>query len=377
MKDRESLKAVIWLLMVAAILIVVARILPFENVLSDRTGDVPFSQPMPVTPPPAELGADERATIEIFEKMSPSVVFIKNAALVQFGFFSLNIQEIPQGAGSGFIWDERGHVVTNYHVIHNASKIEVVLANQTSYQAKVIGAAPDYDLAVLKINAPRELLRPLPIGSSKDLHVGQKVLAIGNPFGLDRSLTTGVISALGRTIVSMTGRKIENVIQTDAAINPGNSGGPLLDSFGRVIGINTLIFSPSGASAGVGFAMPMDTANRIVPQLIARGKITKVGLGIVLVPDNIRDGWGLEGAVILEVAPGTAADRAGLLGTKQTLFGNLVLGDIIVGLDGRRIRTNEDLISYFETERKVGDQVTVEFIRNGKREETIAVLQEL
>lgn len=333
--------------------------------------------PRPVTPPPSELGADERATIGVFEQAAPSVVFIKNAALVQVGFFSLNLYEIPQGAGSGIIWDGAGHVVTNYHLIHGASKIEVVLASQTSYRAEVVGLAPDYDLAVLKIDVSKENLRPLLIGDSKNLRVGQKVLAIGNPFGLDHSLTTGVISALGRTMVSLTGRKIDDVIQTDAAINPGNSGGPLLDSYGRLIGINTAIYSPSGASSGVGFAVPVHVVNRIVPQLIRQGKVTKVGLGISLVPDTVRLRWRVRGAIVLEVAPGSAADRAGLIGTKQTMFGDLVLGDVIIGFDGKAVENNEDLISHLESGYKAGDQVPIDFVRRGVKNTTVAILQEL
>ena len=215
------------------------------------------------------LGADERNTIDLFQKIAPAVVSIKNAALRR-DFFSLNIYEIPQGAGSGFVWDDQGHVVTNFHVIYQADKIEVVLDNQHTYEARLIGGAPEFDLAVVKIDAPKESLQPIALGSSKDLRVGQKVLAIGNPFGLDHSLSTGVVSALGRSIQSLTGRKINDVIQTDAAINPGNSGGPLLDSFGRLIGVNTAIYSPSGGSAGIGFAIPGDTVRRIVPQLITK-----------------------------------------------------------------------------------------------------------
>lgn len=336
----------------------------------------PVVESRPVAIAPSDLGADEKATIDVYERMSQCVVSIKNATLRR-DFFSFNIYEMPQGVGSGIIWDNKGHIVTNFHVVYQADRIEVTLANQSSYEAEVIGMAPDFDLAVLKIDAPESALSPVPLGISRELKVGQKVLALGNPFGLDTSLTTGIISALGRTIQSPTRHKIENAIQTDAAINPGNSGGALLDSFGRLIGINTAILSPSGSYSGVGFAVPVDTVNRIVPQLIAKGKLTRAGLGISLVPDNLRLGWGLKGAIIMEVAPDSAAYKAGLQGTRQTLFGKLILGDIIIRVDQKTIHNNDDLITCFETDKKVGDRVEIEFLRDGKPTLTQAVLQEI
>jgi len=323
----------------------------------------------------AKLQPDEEATIAIFEQASPSVAFIKNEA-VQVDWFSATIQEIPQGAGSGFIWDDEGHIVTNFHVIYQANRIEVVLSDQKEYPAKIVGFSPDHDLAVLKIDAPKEILRPLQKGSSSDLRVGQKVLAIGNPFGLDTSLSTGVVSALGRSINSINGRKIYDVIQTDAAINPGNSGGPLLDSSGRLIGVLTAIFSPSGTSTGVSFAIPADAVNRIVPQLIEHGEIKRAGLGLVFVPDHIRRRLGVEGAIILQKQRNGAADQAGLQATKQSNYGRVTLGDIIISIDGQKITSSEDLIEYLDKKSK-GDKVEIRFLRDKKEYGTTAVLQEL
>src|SRR5690606_24114039 len=239
-------------------------------------------------PPPAEprlvaargdLASEEKTTIELFQRTSPSVVHVTNLKVRRSGW-SMNVMEIPQGTGSGFLWDTSGHVVTNYHVVRGSDLAEVTLSDGTRWRAALVGVEPDKDLAVLRIDAPAEKLRGIAIGVSKDLQVGQKVFAIGNPFGLDQTLTTGIISGLDREIKSISGRPIQGVIQTDAAINPGNSGGPLLDSAGRVIGVNTAIYSPSGAYAGVGFAVPIDTVNRIVPQLIENGKYQPPVLGI-------------------------------------------------------------------------------------------------
>ncbi|EKD89775.1 MAG: hypothetical protein ACD_32C00151G0002 [uncultured bacterium] len=331
--------------------------------------------PKAITPRPSTLGADEEATIEIFEKMSKGVVSIKNATYHR-DFFSLNVYEVPQGVGSGIVWDDKGHIVTNFHVIYQADKVEVTLSNQKSFEAKLVGTAPDYDIAVLKIDIPSDNLLSIPIAHSKELKVGQKVLALGNPFGLDGTLTTGIISALGRTINSLTGYKINDVIQTDAAINPGNSGGPLLDSSGRLIGINTAIFSPAGVNAGIGFAIPSDTVNRIVSEIISSGKITKVGLGISLVPDNIKVNWSIKGAIILEVAKNSSAEKAGLQGTTKTLFGEIVLGDIITQIDSTKIESNSDLVSTLDKYKK-DDSVTVYFMRNNKEYTTKATLMEL
>ena len=330
-------------------------------------------KPRPVMPAPAELSPDERATMAVFERATKSVVFIANTA-VQRDIWSFNVMEVPQGAGSGFVWNKQGHIVTNFHVIYGADAIKVTLADRSEHLAKLVGADPDHDLAVLQIQVPESQLEPLAVGTSHDLRVGQKVLAIGNPFGLDHSLTTGVVSALGRTIKSMSNRTIEGVIQTDAAINPGNSGGPLLDGNGRLIAVNTQIISPSGAYAGIGFAVPVDTVNRIVPELIKHGKVIQPGLGVSLVPDAMARRWGIKGLIIGRVSRGGSADRAGLRGAKETTTGRIELGDILVAVDGKPVETVDALMDIME-KHKVGDRVTVEVLRSNKRQSVEVVLQ--
>lgn len=337
------------------------------------TYDGPEGRPRPVAPSPLELGADERATMTVFEKVARSVVFISNTA-IQRDPWSLDLFEVPQGSGSGFVWNKQGHIVTNFHVVYGASSIKVALADRSEYKAALIGADPDHDLAVLQIQAPDEALSPVTVGTSHDLRVGQKVLAIGNPFGLDHTLTTGVVSALGRTIKSLSNRTIEGVIQTDAAINPGNSGGPLLDGTGRVIGVNTQIVSPSGAFAGIGFAVPVDTVNRIVPELIKHGKLIRPGLGLSLVPDAMAKRWGVKGLIIGKVSRGGAADRAGLKGARETVTGRVELGDIIVAVAGKSVATVDELMDVME-HHKVGDQVTVEILRGSRRQQVSVTLQ--
>lgn len=320
-----------------------------------------------------ELSSEELATIAVFERATQSVVFIANTAM-QRDPWSFNLFEVPQGSGTGFVWSRQGHIVTNYHVIYGADAITVTLADRTEHKAKVIGVDPDHDLAVLQIHAPEAALQQATIGNSQSLRVGQKVLAIGNPFGLDHTLTTGVVSALGRTIKSMSNRTIEGVIQTDAAINPGNSGGPLLDSAGRLIGVNTQIMSPSGAFAGIGFAVPVDMVSRIVPELIKHGKLIRPGLGISLVPDAMARRWGVKGVIIGKVGRGSAAERIGLHGARETAGGRIELGDIIVAVDGKPVETIDDLMDLME-QHKVGDQVTIEFARGNRRMQAVATLQ--
>ncbi|MFQ5712598.1 MAG: S1C family serine protease [Candidatus Scalinduaceae bacterium] len=327
----------------------------------------------PVTQAMGDLGADEKANIEIFEKVSPSVTYITNKRF-QRDLFSFNVMEIPQGTGSGFLWDDMGHIVTNFHVIYQADNVEVRMQDGKSYDADLVGADPDHDLAVLRINASNLNITPVMVGSSKDLRVGQKVEAIGNPFGLDSTLTTGVISALGRTIQSMTKRYIHDVIQTDAAINPGNSGGPLLDSFGRLIGVNTAIISPSGAYSGVGFAVPVDTVNRIVTKLINYGKVERPGLGVSLIPDNIMARLGMEGVGILEVYRGSSAEEAGLQAVKRLPDGQIEMGDVIIGCDGFPVKESSDLIKILDRH-EVGDEVELIIIREGRKMLIRIVLQ--
>jgi len=327
----------------------------------------------PVTQPIGDLGAEERANIEVFERISPSVTYITNKRL-QRDYFSFNVMEVPQGTGSGFLWDNKGHVVTNFHVVYEADEIEVRLQDGKSYDADVVGADPDHDLVVLQINSTNLNISPVMIGSSNDLRVGQKVLAIGNPFGLDSTLTTGVISALGRTIQSMTKRYIHDVIQTDAAINPGNSGGPLLDSFGRLIGVNTAIISPSGTYSGVGFAVPVDTVNRIVTKLINHGKVGRPGFGISLIPEHIMSRIGIEGVGILEVFKGSSAEEAGLREVKRLSNGRIEMGDIIIEVDGSHVKSSTDLVRILDRH-EVGDEIDIVIIRKNVKKPVRIIIQ--
>jgi S1-C subfamily serine protease len=311
-----------------------------------------------------DLATDETNSIEVFNSASPSVVYITSTT-VQRNLFSLNVYEIPKGTGSGFIWDKQGRIVTNYHVISDANRIEVTLADHTTWKAVLVGAAPDRDIAVLKISAPADKLFPILVGESDDLQVGQKVFAIGNPFGLDQTLTTGVVSALGREITAVTGRTIHDVIQTDAAINPGNSGGPLLDSAGRLIGVNTAIYSPSGGSAGIGFAVPVREVNRVVPQVIRHGKMFRPGLGISLANQRLTRGLNLDGVLVLGVEPGSTADKAGIRGTKQ-VRGGLILGDVILAVNGKSIQDYNTLRDEIERY-QVGESITLTLLRDNDR----------
>jgi S1-C subfamily serine protease len=317
------------------------------------------ADPRPVTAR-GDLAQDEQNTIEIFRLNSPSVVYITSIALRR-GFFSLNAVEIPRGTGSGFIWDKSGRIVTNYHVISDANKIKVTMADGSTWRAVLIGAAPDRDIAVLQIDAPASALRPITIGSSADLQVGQKVFAIGNPFGLDQTITSGIISALGREIKSVTGRTIQGMIQTDAAINPGNSGGPLLDSAGRLIGVNTAIYSPSGAYAGIGFAVPVDTVNKTVPKVIKYGHVIKPGIGATLADKRLAGRLGIEGVLILAVEADGPAARAGLRPTMQYM-GEIILGDIITGVAGQPVSSYDELRTELE-KYEVGNEITLTILR--------------
>jgi len=322
-------------------------------------------QPRQVAPR-ADLTGQELATIALFESAAPSVVYVTSLALRR-DFWGRNVAEIPQGAGSGFVWDDRGHVVTNFHVVGDADALHVTFADQSMWPARVVGVAPEKDLAVLRIDAPADRLWPLPLGSSVDLRVGQEVFAIGNPFGLDYTLTTGVVSAIGREIESVTRVPIRDVIQTDAAINPGNSGGPLLDSGGRLIGVTTAIYSPSGANAGIGFAIPSDIVNWAVPELIAFGEIRRPSVGVQVADVELERRLGVEGALVLNVVSGSTAERAGIRPTLRDDLGRIRLGDVIVAVDGNTVRSSADLILLLER-RSVGEAVQLTILRGGDRE---------
>ncbi|RVU86410.1 trypsin-like serine protease [Leucothrix sargassi] len=314
-----------------------------------------------------QLLSAEENTIRIFEQTSPSVVFITTQD-AQVNLWSRTVNETPLGSGSGFIWDDKGHVVTNYHVIENTASAVVRLADQRTYRARLVGASPRHDIAVLKINVPIDSPNPVPIGTSKDLKVGQSIFAIGNPFGLDHTLTSGIISALGRSIDSEAGGQIENLIQVDAAINPGNSGGPLIDSAGRLIGINTAIYSPSGSSSGIGFSIPVDNVNRVVPQLIANGRYIRPVLGLNIDEHSnqiITREYNIQGVAVLGVAENSGAEEAGLVGINY-LDGEYILGDVIQKIDGRTTATVADLLDILD-EYQAGQTVNLSILRDSKQ----------
>ena len=323
-----------------------------------------------------DLASDEQSTIELFERSRDSVVFISTRQQVR-DFWTRNVFSVPRGSGSGFIWDDAGHVVTNYHVIQGASGATVRLADGRDYDAGLVGASPAHDIAVLRIGVGFKRPPPVPVGTSQDLRVGQKVFAIGNPFGLDWTLTTGIVSALDRSLPSESGVTIEHLIQTDAAINPGNSGGPLLDSAGRLIGITTAIYSPSGASAGIGFAVPVDTVNRVVPQIIRQGRYIRPALGIEIDEGvNRRLGAMLqtEGVFVLRVTPGSAAAQAGLRGAQVSEDGSFAAGDVIVGVEGRPVAAVGELLGRLD-DFEVGDTVKLDVLRDGQKVTVAVTLQ--
>jgi S1-C subfamily serine protease len=325
----------------------------------------PAPTPVPAPIPPLSDNArteDERNTIAVFRDSAAAVVFVTQTRVV-VDYLAGTAQEIPAGSGSGFVWDENGNVVTNYHVVESARSLTVTFHNQQTFEARIVGVEPRKDIAVLSVNAPKNLLKPVRFMKHADLEVGQKTIAIGNPFGLDHTLTTGVVSALGRQVQGIGGVTIRDMIQTDAAINPGNSGGPLLDSSGRLIGMNTIIYSKSGSSAGIGFAVPASTIQRVVPQIIKNGRAEQLGLGVQVDPlRRLERRAGIRGVIVLEVVSGTPAARAGLRGITQTLNG-LTLGDIIVGLGDQKVDDFDDLYNALDQHRP-GDAVDVK-VRRG------------
>ena len=361
---------------VSILLLILAGVL----VWTLKRKQAPAPSPIAVaTPKPisaqGNLAANERSTIALFNQTSPSVVNVTSLKLKQ-NRLTLNVLEIPQGSGTGFVWDKKGHIVTNYHVIQGANGALVTTENNTTLRAKIIGTAKDKDIAVLKIETEDIAWSPILVGSSANLQVGQSVFAIGNPFGLDQTLTMGIISGLNREIESMTRRPIFGVIQTDAAINKGNSGGPLLDSSGQLIGINTQIYSPTGGNIGIGFAVPVDTVNRIVPQLIENGQVKRPGLGIDIGSDEWGKRLGIVGVFILKVSADSAAKRAGLVGIQKDAKGQWVPGDIIVGIDGQAVSNSDDLFRILDS-KSVGDQIVIDVERNGTGRNTKLTLQDL
>jgi S1-C subfamily serine protease len=315
-----------------------------------------------IVSPQHNLTDNEINNISVFSDASPSVVFVTNTQLRRQRF-SLNVMEIPRGSGSGFIWDDSGLIVTNFHVVYGANKITITLQSGKSFEAEVVGSAPEKDIALLKIDAPDENLQALTLGDSASLSVGRKVLAIGNPFALDTTLTVGVVSALGREIKSITNRTIKNVIQTDAAINPGNSGGPLLDSKGKLVGVNTAIYSPSGASAGIGFAIPVNTVKLIIPQLIEHGKLFRPVLGIETLTDYWTKRLRVKGVAVLSVREGFPADKAGLIGVREDWRGNIHLGDVIIAINGQPVTNEDSLLSQLE-QFEPGDEIEVTTLKD-------------
>ncbi|MYA09690.1 MAG: trypsin-like serine protease [Holophagales bacterium] len=315
--------------------------------------------------PASGLLPEERTTVNLFRQASPSVVNITSVTNRR-NVFARRIDRVPEGTGTGFIWDTKGHVVTNFHVVLRGHERLVTLSDQTTWPAEFVGGDPHVDLAVLKIDAPADKLRPIAIGTSRDLQVGQSVMAIGNPFGLDHTLTTGVISALDREVSSLTNRLIRGVIQTDAAINPGNSGGPLLDSSGRLIGVNTQIVSSSGSWGGIGFAIPVDTVNWVVPELVAHGEVERPLIGVEL-DDSLLRARGVKGALVTNVVSGSGADKAGMRASRRTRRG-IVLGDLITAIEGREVASVNDVHTIVEDFR-VGDVITVTVVRRDGEED--------
>ncbi len=339
--------------------------------VESRTDAVPRA----VTPR-GPLAADELAHIELFRKTSPSVVHITSLS-AQRDMFSMNVQQVPRGTGTGFVWDQAGHIVTNFHVIQGANGAKVTLADQSTFDASLVGAFPDRDLAVLRIEAPKDKLPPIVIGSSRELIVGQRVYAIGNPFGLDQSLTTGIVSALDREIESFNNRTIRGVIQTDAAINPGNSGGPLLDSAGRLIGVNTQIASPSGASAGIGFAIPVDEVNRIVPRLIRDGRFVRPAIGVTAGPPGLSQALKLpKGVALVDVGRGSPAEKAGLQPFRRGNRGEVVAGDVITAINDQAVVDLDSMLAQLERYQP-GDSVTLSLWRAGQARKQAVVLGKL
>lgn len=351
------------LFLLILILIIIAGYFIYLDRFGDRGRRID-SQPREILPR-GDLADFENSTISIFNAAAPSVVYIftENA---ESGFFGR--REVRQGAGSGFLWDDYGHVVTNFHVIQGAQSIQVRLDTGEALRATYVGGSPDHDLAVIRLRSTPASIRPIPVGTSTDLAVGQAVFAIGNPFGLTRTLTTGVISALDRRLPTAAGREVVGVIQTDAAINPGNSGGPLIDSAGRLIGVNTAIISGSGSFAGIGFAVPVDVVNRVVPKLITNGKVPRPGIGIIVLDEEVAAGLGVLGVVIDRIVPGSEAERVGLQGID---YRNRILGDIIVAAGNQEVNNIDDFIRALDNY-EIGQSIVLD-VRRGDQVRRVEV----
>ena len=362
-------RPVLPMLIATAVIAVLATTSAWQFASRNAAPAVPAAAESRVVTPAGDLGAEEKSNVALFKAAGPSVVFITTLQQ-QFDLRTRSVADIPAGTGSGFVWDNAGHIVTNFHVVQQSTGARVTLADHQTYPAEPVGASPSHDIAVLRIKAPADKLPPIRLGTSHDLQVGQKVFAIGNPFGLDQTLTTGIVSALGRTIQSPTGQPIDEVIQTDAAINPGNSGGPLLDSGGRLIGMDTAIVSPSGSSAGIGFAVPIDTVKRVVDEIIATGKYTSATLGVNLneqINSMLTRQAGIEGVLVLGVDPGSGAAAAGLRSARNGARGGIVLGDVIRSVNGRPVRSPNDVYSALQKSRP-GDDADLVVLRDGKEQ---------
>ena len=361
-----------WLLMILLVAMLFWWLMPPRQELA-RPETITQVAPVAVAAR-GSLADDEQNNIAVFKAASPTTVNITTLDATR-NFFSLNVTEVPRGTGTGFIWDDRGHIVTNFHVIQGSNAARVTLSDHTTWNATLVGVFPDRDLAVLRIDAPKEKLKPIAVGTSRDLQVGQKVYAIGNPFGLDQTLTTGIVSALNREIESVTQRTIRGVIQTDAAINPGNSGGPLLDSAGRLIGVNAAIYSPSGASAGIGFAIPVDEVSRVVPRLIKEGKFVRPALGIQAAPPQFLERLGIaKGVAVVGVVPKGAAQIAGIQPFQRGAAGEITTGDVITALGQKQVSNLDELLEALEQHRP-GDTITLTVTRDGKSVEVAIRLQ--
>jgi S1-C subfamily serine protease len=335
----------------------------------------PTSGAVAVAPiPPLSSGAaleDERNTIGVFRTAAKSTVFVTQKQVV-VDYFGGQATEVPAGSGTGFVWDKEGHVVTNFHVVKDARSLTVTFDDHRILVARVVGVEPRKDIAVIRVDAPADALTPIMVPEKgQPVEVGQKTIAIGNPFGLDHTLTTGVVSALGREVQGIGGVSIRDMIQTDAAINPGNSGGPLLDSTGRLLGMNTMIYSRTGSSVGIGFAVPASTILRVVPQIIRTGRAEQVGLGVQIDPEQrLERRAGIEGVIALGVKPGSPADKAGVTGVEQTSNG-IRLGDVIVAIDGERIRNYDDLYNAFD-KHHAGDKIEITLSKGGRTRNVVS-----